>query len=586
MNMKKIFVKSKLTTKIVVFIVSICLIFGVLLIYISTNLYRERIVENYNDYGNNVAVATSKMFPGNSIEKYANIVFKYNRSQIDKSKVDEVLNSTEYKEVHDRVVDLRKSLKFNDIFVCVVDVDVLKSYDPETTNIDEWNPLYYIVDSHVDDNLKQPFAKKDRFSPKYVKNIIDKVDAVASSGNLETSGNLENAGSSYPENGRYGYTITLSNYAFVNKDFVVLVCCDISVESYQQDIMNFIITIAISVFVLMLILVFVSLFMISRHFVKPVVSIANEAGNFAGNEGWSLSALEEFKTGDEIELLAQSILKMQKNMFQYMDDSINKAINLKKVRTELNVAKSIQADMLPAIFPESTRRNNFDLDASMTPAKEVGGDFYDFFFIDDSNNHLALVIADVSGKGVPAALFMVIAKTLIKDRASINTSGKDHSPAEILKYVNEQLCENNKNELFVTVWLAIVDMQTGECISANAGHEYPAICRKGGKYELIKDKHSPAVATIEGIKFKDQEFQLNPGDSLFVYTDGVTEATNADGELFGEKRLVDALNKDDKASASDILKNVRKDVDKFVGKAPQFDDLTMVCFKYYGKDGH
>ncbi len=571
--MEKVFVKSKLKTRIVIFIVSICLVFGVLLIYVSTNLYRQRIIDSYTEYGNNVAVATAKLFPGNSLEEYSDIAFKYNRSQVDKSKVNEVLNSDAYKNVCSQVDELRKSLEFNDIYVCAVDLDILNSYDAATTNLDEWNPLYYVVDTHVDDNLKQYFAEKDRFAIKYIKNIIDGINTG------------ENTGGNYPENSKYGYTITLTHQVFSNEKFAVVVCCDLSIDDYQKDIMNFILMTTITVLVLTLILIFVSLFMISRHFIKPVVSIANEAENFAGNEGWGLSALEEFKTGDEIELLARSILQMQKNMFKYMDDSINKAINLKKVRTELNLAKNIQADMLPAIFPESIIRNNFDLDASMTPAKEVGGDFYDFFFIDDNQNHLALVIADVSGKGVPAALFMVIAKTLIKDRANINSPGESYSPAKILAYVNEQLCENNKNELFVTVWLAIIDMQTGECISANAGHEYPAICRKGEKYELIKDKHSPAVATIEGIKFKDQEFKLNSGDSLFVYTDGVTEATNADGELFGEQRLVDALNKDDKASASDILKNVRKDVDEFVGKAPQFDDLTMVCFKYYGKDG-
>lgn len=570
--MKKIFVKSKLTFRIVVLIVAVCLMFGVLSVYISTNLYSVRLVNNYTDFGSKTANVVSKFFPNGTIEEYSDIVFKYNRSQIDKGKVSGIINSNKYQNIWNQINELRDSLKFNDIYVCAVDVDVLDSYDPSTNDVSDCEPLYYIADTHVNDKLRQVFAKKDSFSEKHIQTIKDFIKTG------------QNPNTYYPENGRYGYTISCVEKVFSNENVVVLVCCEIQVESYQRDIMNFVGITAISVFVLILILVFVVLFVISRRFIKPVVSIANEAENFAGNEGWSLSALEAFDTGDEIELLAKSILKMQKNMFEYMDDSINKAINLKKVRTELNLAKSIQADMLPSIFPESTKRNNFDLDASMTPAKEVGGDFYDFFFIDE--NHLALVIADVSGKGVPAALFMVIAKTLIKDRANINIPGENYSPAKILKYVNEQLCENNKNELFVTVWLAIIDMKTGEAVSANAGHEYPAICRKDEKYELIKDKHSPAVATIEGIKFKDQEFKLNPGDSLFVYTDGVTEATNANGELFGEQRLVDTLNRDEKASASDILKHVSEDVNKFVGNAPQFDDLTMVCFKYYGKDGY
>lgn len=571
MNMKKFFIKSKLTFRIVILIVSVCLMFGVLSVYISTNLYSTRLIDNYTDFGNKVANVVSKFFPNGTIEEYSDIVYKYNRSQIDNSKVSGVINSKKYQYIWHQINELRESLKFNDVYVCVIDLDVLDSYDSNTTNSSDCKPLYYIADTHVDDKLRQPFAKNDSFSEKYIQSIKESVK----------TGQKPNT--NYPENSIYGYTITCNERVFANENFITLVCCDIKVESYQKDIINFVGITAISVFAMMLILIFVSLFVVSRRFIGPVVSIANEAENFAGNEGWNLSTLEVFNTGDEIELLAKSILKMQKNMFEYMDDSINKAINLKKVRTELNLAKSIQADMLPSIFPESTKRNSFDLDASMTPAKEVGGDFYDFFFIDD--NHLALVIADVSGKGVPAALFMVITKTLIKDRANINIPGEDYSPAEILKYVNEQLCENNKNELFVTVWLAIIDMQTGEAVSANAGHEYPTICRKGEKYELIKDKHSPAVATIEGIKFKDQEFKLNPGDSLFVYTDGVTEATNAGGELFGEQRLIDTLNRDAKASASDVLKHVSEDVNEFVGNAPQFDDLTMVCFKYYGKGG-
>ena len=239
--------------------------------------------------------------------------------------------------------------------------------------------------------------------------------------------------------------------------------------------------------------------------------------------------------------------------------------------------------MLPSIFPPFPDRNEFSMTASMSPAKEVGGDFYDFFFVDD--NHLGLVMADVSGKGVPAALFMVIAKTLIKDKAILNGSEGRYSTAEVLDYVNGQLCDNNREGFFVTVWFAILDLTTGEGIESNAGHEYPAICRKGAKYELIKNKHSPAVAIMEGIKFKENGFSLNPGDSLYVYTDGVTEATEINGKLFGEERLLEALNSDSSASTADVLKIVRKSVDKFVNGAPQFDDITMLCFKYYGKEG-
>jgi sigma-B regulation protein RsbU (phosphoserine phosphatase) len=214
----------------------------------------------------------------------------------------------------------------------------------------------------------------------------------------------------------------------------------------------------------------------------------------------------------------------------------------------------------------------------MTPAKEVGGDFYDFFFVDE--DHLALVMADVSGKGVPAALFMVIAKTLIKNRALMGGS-----PAEVLSYANDQLCEGNDAQLFVTVWMAIIELSTGKGLAANAGHEHPAIKRAGGEWELVTYRHSPAVATMEGMVFKEHEFELNPGDRLYVYTDGVAEATDAHDELYGTERMLNALNREAEASPEVLLKNVKADIDEFVGDADQFDDITMLGLYYFGKGG-
>nr|MCR5235206.1 serine/threonine-protein phosphatase [Lachnospiraceae bacterium] len=228
--------------------------------------------------------------------------------------------------------------------------------------------------------------------------------------------------------------------------------------------------------------------------------------------------------------------------------------------------------------PAFPNRKEFDLYATMNPAKEVGGDFYDFFMVDD--DHIALVMADVSGKGVPAALFMVIAKTLIKTRTQ-----QGGLPGDILSEVNDTLCEGNDAELFVTVWLAIIEISTGKGWAANAGHEHPAIRRKGGDFELSIYKHSPAVATMEGIPFKQHEFELNPGDTLYVYTDGVAEATNVNNELYGNDRMINALNANKDIDLKEALANIRKDIDEFVGEAPQFDDITMLMFNYYGKDG-
>lgn len=276
--------------------------------------------------------------------------------------------------------------------------------------------------------------------------------------------------------------------------------------------------------------------------------------------------------------LAAAFGEMAVNIEKYIDNITKITAENERIGTELNVAAQIQADMLPSIFPAFPERDEFDIFASMSPAKEVGGDFYDFFLVD--NDRLAMIMADVSGKGVPAALFMVIAKTLIKNRALMGDS-----PAEVLKNVNEQLCEGNKSELFVTVWLAVIEISTGKGKAANAGHEHPALRRSDGKYELITYRHSPAVAAMEGIRFREHEFELKPGDSLFVYTDGVPEATNTSNELYGTENMLEALNSEPDAKPKKLLENVKKSVDKFAGEAPQFDDLTMLGFTYFGNGG-
>ena len=284
---------------------------------------------------------------------------------------------------------------------------------------------------------------------------------------------------------------------------------------------------------------------------------------------------DSFRTKDEIEVLAKSFATLSGRTVEYIKQITRITAEKERIGAELNVAAKIQADMLPRIFPPYPNTKEFDLFASMTPAKEVGGDFYDFFMIDD--NHIALVMADVSGKGVPAALFMVIAKTLIKDRTL-----QGGTPSEILEDVNAQLCEGNEASLFVTVWLAIIDLKTGEGMAANAGHEHPALKSKGGEFHLVEYRHSPAVAVMEGMKFREHSFKLEPGDTVFVYTDGVPEATDRNNKLFGTDRMLEALNKDPEANPETILKNVSEGINAFIGDAEQFDDTTMLSFHYKG----
>ena len=248
-----------------------------------------------------------------------------------------------------------------------------------------------------------------------------------------------------------------------------------------------------------------------------------------------------------------------------------------RITAELDMAGRIQNGSLPHRFPPFPDRHEFDLYASMDPARAVGGDFYDFFLVDD--DHLCLVMADVSGKGIPAALFMMVSKAILQ-------SGAIHgsTPAEILGKTNDAICSNNQEEMFVTVWLGILEISTGRIVAANAGHEYPALS-KNGTFTLMKDRHGLVIGALEGAKYRDYELTLSPGDKLFLYTDGVPEATDAQQQMFGTDRMLEALNGDPDASPEQVLENVRRAVDGFVQAAEQFDDLTMLCLEYRGPDG-
>ena len=247
-----------------------------------------------------------------------------------------------------------------------------------------------------------------------------------------------------------------------------------------------------------------------------------------------------------------------------------------RISTELDVATRIQADMLPCIFPAFPERPEFDIYATMNPAKEVGGDFYDFFMVDET--HLAIVIADVSGKGVPAALFMVIGKTLINDHTKSNVDlGK------VFSEVNELLCKSNSEGLFITAFEGVLNLVTGEFQFVNAGHEMPFIAKSGGVYEPHKLRAGFVLAGMEGMKYESGSIMLSPGDKIFQYTDGVTEATNASHELYGMERLTDVLVKNTSKSPAQLLPAIKADIDAFVGEAPQFDDITMLCVEYLAK---
>ncbi len=348
------------------------------------------------------------------------------------------------------------------------------------------------------------------------------------------------------------------------------------IKAYKENFLR-----SILVAALLLTIFFVSIYALSLYFgiVNPLMLIIDETSHFAEHPGVLSGLLKKIKNRDELGLLAKSVEKMSLDMNRYIKDLTNATAERERLGAELNVATKIQAEMLPRVFPPYKNHPEIELFASMTPAKEVGGDFYDFFMVDD--DHFAFTVADVSGKGVPAALFMVIAKTLLKDAAfSFKT------PAEIFAHVNNTLCEGNESGLFVTCWLGILEISTGKLTFANAGHTAPVIS-KNGEVSFLRTKPNLMLAAMEGLPYKNHEIFINPGDKIFVYTDGVTEACDSENQLYGDDRLLSVLKKEEPKSLSpkEILDFINSDIEDFVSGADQFDDITMMAMFFKKKDG-
>ena len=357
-------------------------------------------------------------------------------------------------------------------------------------------------------------------------------------------------------------------------------CVDIDMNDVIRERHWFLFNSAVFIVALTLAAMAASMLLTRKLATRPLKLLAEGTMDFAqADGGFSKDDVIRLPihSNDEIGDLYREIQSMQERIVDGTDRLTRITAERERVSTELRMATEIQSAMLPSIFPPFPDRKEFDLYASMDPAKEVGGDFYDFFMIDD--DHLCLLIADVSDKGVPAALFMMSAKILINYRAQMGGT-----PGDIIAAVNAQMSKGNKSKMFVTVWMGILDVQTGVLTCTNAGHEYPVV-RTGDVFRVFRDKHGLMIGVMPKAKYANYELTLEPGDAIFVYTDGVPEANNASGEMYGMTRLEAALNRAAGEAHEDILRDVRADVDAFVGDARQFDDLTMLCLEYRGPAG-
>lgn len=385
----------------------------------------------------------------------------------------------------------------------------------------------------------------------------------------------------------YGYQMTGYEPIFTAEgEPVAVLALDLSMDAIKSNLYHYLMIMAAAAVVLLLIFLVILLSILGRNVIQPVTKLAASVREFVQNSAAAGDDPEKLcyqqvqvKTGDEIELLSNSISNMTRDLKDYMVNLKTVVGEKERIGAELDLATNIQVSMLPSIFPAFPGRPEVDIHATMTPAKEVGGDFYDYFFVDD--DHLMVVIADVSGKGVPAALFMVIAKTLIKNNA---LSGM--APSQVFTSTNDQLCENNGAGLFVTAWACLIEISTGRTVYVNAGHNPPVLRRKDGQFEYLRARPGFVLAGMEGIRYRQAEITLEPGDVLYLYTDGVTEATDAALTLYGEDRLLTSLNSIGDVTAQALLEKVTTDLTAFVNGAAQADDITMVGVRIISRTPH
>ena len=553
--------RRKLATRLTVTVV----LLGILICMVSSGSgyrnVRSSMEKQYTDTAYRIAEAADSYLDTELLRSCGDALEAIRAGQKLPDDAAALADSREYGNTLRALGNLCEKMGADEILVSVPDTDRLTD-GPSAGAEEEWLPLTCIFDCRPASGGSLSFGQGSAPDPVFASVIANALETrQRPEGDLITEGE--------------GTDSTLAVHGIYDEDtgeLLALVSVSVPMGALKSAVRHNITNSTVMMICIEVIFITLYFYYIAYRVIEPIRSISDEVSSFVESENRSGGSLGEIHTHDEIQQLAEDIVKMEKDIGTYIAHITAITAERERIGAELNVAARIQADMLPSRFPAFPGRTDFDIFASMDPAKEVGGDFYDFFLLDD--DHLALVIADVSDKGVPAALFMVVAKTLMKNQASFT-----RSPKQILEAVNCQLCENNASRMFVTAWMCILEISTGKCVAANAGHEYPAIRRANGDFELMKDKHGFVLGGIQSTRYSEYEFQLEKGGSIFVYTDGVTEATNAAEELFGTDRMTDALNIDSGASPAEIIRNTRAVIDAFVGDAPQFDDITMLCVR-------
>ena len=444
-------------------------------------------------------------------------------------------------------------------------VSLIYVIDVDQSDYERFVSVFNAVDNTVDDSNYVPWEighKRETTNEEYRKNyeaLYAKEKEYATIYRLR------------PGQGLKPHITTIVPVTNSEGDVTALLCIQRPIHELETAIIRFMLHIVVIVLIMGALASHLAARSLAKWVFIPIKRVSDEASRFAreNTKGEELGDVSRF---EEIDTLSRSIDKMETDMVNYIENLTAYTAERERIGMELSFAKNIQHSSLPAKFPAFPDRTDFDIYAYMKPAREVGGDFYNFRLLDD--DHLAMWIGDVSDKGVPAALFMMAINIVINNRASMGGT-----PAEIMAFVNNNICEHNEANLFVTIWLGILEISTGRLTFVNAGHEEPALYRKGGSFELYKTKHNVAVGVFPDIEYTNYDIHLGRGDKLFVYTDGVPEATDMFDKLYTTGRMLEALNKYRDGSPQEILEGINKSVKEFVGDRPQFDDLTMLGFE-------
>lgn len=545
----------KFVASIVLLGVLICAVSG----YVGYIQYEREIQKTYNNTAYQIAETALTYTSVEDLSMYSKLVEGYRDGTVSQEEIDMYMADKKYQNVIRELTNLREKMNANDIFFVAIDKEELNSFDG---NMETWEPQMYIYDCYAIPEKNYPLGARGPLNPEFIGEVNQVVDTGERSSNYFIS------------ESQFGYN-TSAILPVKDATGKVITCIGVEIPmttikaALKQYVRN---SILVTIGLVILFLIAFVLY-VYKTVVTPINKVSQAVNSFIQNDNQISDELKTIKTKDEVQSLAENVLQMENDINDYIDNLTKVTAEKERIGAELDVATHIQASMLPCIFPAFPERPEFEIFATMTPAKEVGGDFYDFFMVDDT--HIAMVAADVSGKGVPAALFMVIGKTLIKDHT---TPGTDLG--EVFTTVNNMLCEANSEGLFITAFEGVLDLVTGEFRFVNAGHETPFIRKKGEKFKPYPIKAGFVLAGMEDMRYRSGTFTLEPGDMIFEYTDGVTEATNKDNHLFGMERLENTLGKYSDKNVHELLPLVKDDIDEFVAEAPQFDDITMIALEY------